>query len=147
MGDEVVLGDIAVVSRLALGTERLRLFLTTRRIIVAHVGKRGAGAIPGTSIFGKMSGALEDLFKSGRESVEKRKLERSLPEEILASDKGNFQIGYEEVVSVDVTSDIPALTTLVILTRDEKFEFFTAIKLRNVLELLEKPLGPKLAAG
>ncbi len=96
---EAVLGKIPVIARLALGAEHLSLSLTSSRIVVAHVGKRGAGAVATISFFGRLSEALEDLFKRGRESVRQRRTEALSPEGILAAGKDNFSIGYDEIRS------------------------------------------------
>ena len=58
---ENVLGEIRVVARLALGIEQLMLFVTEARILVAHVGKRGAGALATSALFGRLSGGFEDI--------------------------------------------------------------------------------------
>jgi hypothetical protein len=140
---EIVLGEIPVVARLALGSERLGLFVTTTRIIVAHVGKRGTGAVATTAFFGRLSGAIEDVFKGCRESLDKRKLAEPSPGQILAADKDNFHIDYGEVVNIDV-DQTPSLTGIVILTKREKLEFYTRMKFESAVELLDKATGPKV---
>src|SRR5947208_5652264 len=99
---EIIVGEIPVVARLALGVERLILFVTDARIIVAHVGKRGAGALATSAFFGRMSGGFEDVLKSGNETRGKHALQRLTPERILEANKDNFQIRYDEIVSVRV---------------------------------------------
>ncbi len=142
---EEVAGVIAAVAKLALGSERLNLYVTNRRIIVAHIGKRGAGAVAGMTFFGRLGGALEDLLKSGKESRGKRRLELSSPSDILAADKDNFAIAYEDIVQVDV-DEAPRLVGLTILSKDEKLEFVTRLGFETVLGLLSGRLGSKLAA-
>ncbi len=75
---------IPVVAQLALGIEELILFVTDARIVVAHVGKRGAGALATSALFGRLSGGFEDFVKSGVESRAKRALPSLTPEKILA---------------------------------------------------------------
>ena len=65
---ESILGEIPVVARLALGIEQLILFVTGSRIIVAHLGKRGAGQLVTSALFGRLSGGFEDGVRSGGES-------------------------------------------------------------------------------
>ncbi len=142
----VVLGEIPVVARLAFGSERLTLFVTEKGVVAAHLGKRGAGAMATTSFFGRLSGALEDLFKSGKESFQKRSLSQLSPGQILAVDKDNFYIADEEVVSVEV-SEISSTTIITVLTRQEKFEFRTRLGSERVVGLLGEAFGSKLVVS
>ncbi len=140
---EAVLGEIPVVTRLTLGSERLSLFVTSSRFLVAHVGKRGVGAAVSVNILGKLSAALEDLLKTSKESVGKRRMRSLGVREILAANKENFFISFDEVVSVTVSQGA-RLTGLTILTGRDKFEFSTRIGFDNVVELLRGNLGRKL---
>jgi len=142
---EEVTGVIPAVARLTLGSERLNLYVTNRRIIVAHIGKRGAGAVVGTTFLGRLSGAFEDLLKSGRESRSRGRLDSSKPMDILRADKDNFPLLFEEVVRVDVDEG-PGNVGISVLSRDEKFEFFTKMDIDGVLGLLSDGLGVKLRA-
>jgi hypothetical protein len=142
---EEVTGAIPAVARLALGSERLNLYVTNRRIIVAHIGKRGAGAVVGTNFLGRLSGAFEDLLKSGRESRSRRRLDSSKPVDILRADKDNFPLLFEEIVRLDVDEG-PSIVGLSFLSMDEKFEFFTRMDIDSVLGLLSERLGAKLKA-
>jgi len=143
-GLEVVLGEIPVVYLLEMGSERLILFPTNTRIIVARVGKRGAGAMAGAGLLGRLSGALEDLFKGGRESLSKRGLGSLSPEKILGSDRNNFSISYSEVVSVKILRT-PFTTSIMLLTHREKLEFSTRMSVDRVVTILGKNLGSRLA--
>jgi hypothetical protein len=137
------LGEVPVTARLSIGSERLRLFFTETRIIVAHLGKRGVASPALASFFGRLGGAVEDLFKSGRESVSKRGLGRGSPEEILAADRGNFSIDYADVVRADVSLFGP-LSSLDLVTKDDKLRFTTRASPAMFLELLRKALGAKV---
>jgi len=141
--EETVLAEVLVVTRLSIGLERLRLFLTDRRIIVAHVGKRGAGSLGMVSFFGRLSGAIEDIIKSGRESVGKRKLGKSTPDEILAMDKDNFFVNYTDVVDVSVDT-VLARPRLTVLTKDEKLQFTVQSAPEDLPELLHRVLAGKV---
>src|SRR6266566_304047 len=140
---ELVHGDFRVASRLSMGLEYLRLFVTDRRIIVAHIGKRGAGSQATVSLFGRLSAAVEDLFKSGRESVSKRKLRESIPDEVLSEDKDNFFVNYDDIVEVAFDQRF-VRPKLVVLTRDDKFQFIVPGGSQNLLELLQRVLERKL---
>jgi hypothetical protein len=140
---EQVLGEIPVVARLTVGSERLTLYFTTTRIIVAHLGKRGVGSPAMGNFFGWISGAVEDVFRGGKETVTKRGLKLATPEGILAANKDNFSIKYEEVVSVDVNLGEP-LPKFTILTIDEKLVFTTRARRQVLVDLLRKVLDLKV---
>jgi hypothetical protein len=140
---ERILGEIPVVTRLALGSERMSLFITDSRILVAHVGKRGVGAAVSVNLLGRLSGALEDLFKSGKESVGKRRMKSAGVREILEADRDNFSIKFDEIVNVTITQGA-RLTGLMILTGIDKFEFSTHLPIDTVARLFTSNLAPKL---
>ena len=141
---EVLVGELRVNTRLMLGSERLRLLFTDTRLIVDHAGKRGAGAVAGTSILGRLSGALEDLFKSGGESARRRGIRNMSPDQVLRSHRDNFAIKYSEVVGVTVAQTL-TVHGITILTRDDKFEFTTQARFNDVVELFTKTLSEKLS--
>lgn len=141
---EVVLGEIPAVVRLALGSERLKLFVSTTRIIVAHIGKSGAGAVATRTFFGWLSEGLESLFRSPRESSRKRRLGGLTPGEILAADKDNFSINYDEIVNVEITG-FPHMTVITMLTKEDKWEFRTGMNFDGVVGLLGRVLADKIA--
>jgi len=141
---EAVLADVPVTASLYLSSERLRMFFTQKRIILAHIGKRGVASPALASFFGRLSGALEDLFKSGKESVAKRGLKGASPDQILALDKDNFSINYDDVVTVEV-SGFGTLYRIVMVTKDEKLRFTTRAS-PEFLKLLTQYLGEKVKA-
>ncbi len=141
--DEFVMGDIQVLAGLKMGSERLRLFFTPTRILVAHIGKRGVGSQVMGSFFGWLSGAIEDIFRSGKESFTKRESKMSTPKDILASDRDNFSISYEEIITVDIDLALTA-ASFTILTRDDKFHFSVLGRREVLLDLLRKVLPRKL---
>jgi hypothetical protein len=140
---ETVLDEILVSARLSIGLERLRLIFTSERIIVAHMGKRGGGALALTSLVGFLASGLEDLVKSGRESAKKKKLKESGPQEVLESDKDNFVIRYAEVVSVKVVLRDGQILIL-LLTGKDKLEFYTGASVDRLKSVLDKVLRDKL---
>jgi len=141
---ELLVGELRVNTRLMLGSERLRLLFTNTRLIADHAGKRGAGAVAGTSILGRLSGALEDLFKSGGESARRRGIRNMSPDQVLRSHRDNFAIKYSEVVGVTVAQTL-TVHGITILTRDDKFEFTTQARFNDVVELFTKTLSEKLS--
>lgn len=140
---ETVVDEILVSAKLSIGLQRLRLIFTNERIIVAHVGKRGGGALALTSLVGFLAGGLEDLVKSGRESAKKKKMKQSSPQEILESDKDNFEISYKEIVSVKmILRDVQ--TMILLLTGKDKLEFYTGASADRLRAVLDKVLRDKL---
>src|SRR6266581_4094011 len=133
MGDsgEAVLARFPATARLSVGLEHLEIFFTSGRIIVAHHGKRGAATMAAT-LLGRLSGAFEDLVKSGKESVKRRKSDPVNPIDILAMDKDNFAIGYDEVISISL------------VTRDGKFLLSTTLALEKLVEILGRDLSDRL---
>ena len=140
---EALSGEFVVFTRLAFGTESLRLLFTDTRIIVDRMGKRGAGGIPGTAILGKLSSALEDIFKSGRESGSKRASRMMSPGQILASHKENFAIDYNEVVSVTV-EQTPTLPGIILVTTNQKYVLSSRARFDHIVSLFREKLGDKL---
>ena len=140
---ETLMAEIPAYARLALGSERLAIFLTNTRMIVASIGKRGAGALATTSFFGGLSGAFEDIFKVGRESAVRRRLETLNPEKILASDKDNFAVNLEDIVRVDV-EETAGPVSITILTSSEKLQLSTRLGFEQVGGLFRNVLGSKV---
>ncbi len=143
-GSEKINGFIPVVAQLAIGIEQLVLFVTEARIIVAHVGKRGAGALATSALLGRLGGGFEDVVKTGVESRAKRDLPTLTPQRILSANKDNFHMGYHEIVSVRLV-ETPFTNEMTLLTVDDKFDFRTSHPIDGIVELLSAPLGPKLS--
>ncbi len=134
---EALMGDFPASVRLALGSELLRLYLTSDRLIVAHIGKRGAGALATTSFFGRLSGAVEDLFRGSRESLKNRRMRVLTPQEILEADSDNFHINYDNIVKVEL-NETPALVSITVVTKEEKFQFNTSTPLDYLASLFNE---------
>ena len=132
-------------TQLKFGSERIRLLVTSSRIVVDHGGKRGPGAVAGTSILGQLSTGLESLFKSGGESRKKKKMEKLGPSQVLRAHKDNFAIGNGEVVNLTVEKALP-LNKITILTGDDKYEFLTQTLFDTVVALFSKTLEDKMTA-
>jgi hypothetical protein len=142
---ETISGMIPVSTKLSLGSERLRLYFTSSRIIVTHVGKRGAGAVTGTNLLGSISSALENLFKDGRESIAKRGREELSPRQLLLIHKDNFSIDYAEIIQARIEQST-YVNRITILTGGDKFDFTTSQGFRSAAELMQTHLGEKLTA-
>jgi hypothetical protein len=144
---EVIIGSIPVSIRLQSGSEFLQLFFTPRRLILARIGKRGAGELTGMTLLGKWGAAIEGLFKSPKEARKQKRVKRGFeemnPEDILRADKDNFGVAYADVVRVEL-DDTPGLVGMMILTKDDKYEFVTSKDFAFVSKLLREALGDKV---
>src|SRR5712692_3868226 len=146
MGDsaEIVIGEVPVIMRLNVGSERLSLLFTSSRMIVARVGKRGAGSTASLPLWAMLSGGIEGLLKWRKEKAKKKAATALTPERILAADKDNFPVPYEEIVSVELTTTDTGRTGMVILTRDDKFTFSTGLSFEKVSGLFREKVGARL---
>lgn len=142
---EFIAGEILVAAKLAIGTERLRLFLTSERIIIARLGKRGAGELAATSLLGRFSATFEELFRGSRKSLKMRRARELTPDEILGLNKDNFQILNGNVVSINVEGS-GNVVNITLLTRDDKLVFQTFEKLSTVLRTFSRTLSEKLVS-
>ena len=129
------------------GSQMLRIFFTETRLIMANVGKRGMGSMTGIFLFGRLGSGFEALVRGPREAQRKKKLEAGgselTPDEILSSDKSNFEIKYDEVVQVSLERT-PYSLEIMMLTRDEKYRFTTKEDSAKVLRLFKEPLSAKV---
>lgn len=137
---EDIVGEIPVTMRLSVGSERLSLFLTNSRIIVARVGKRAVGSQASFPLFAVLSAPFESLFKWRRESSKKKAAASLSPEGILAADKENFPIPYDQVVSLEVEKTIYT-TKILLLTTQDKMSFTTPLAFEKVIGLLRGRVG------
>ena len=147
MGDssEVVIGEVPVIMRLNVGSERLSLLFTSSRMIVARVGKRGAGSMVSLPLWAMLTGGIEGLFKSRKEKAKEKAATVLTPERVLAADKDNFPVPYEHIVSVELTTTDTGRTGIMILTRDDKFSFSTGLTSEKVLSIFRETLGTRLS--
>lgn len=139
-----MIGEVPVVMRLNVGSERLSLVFTSSRMIVARVGKRGAGSTASLPLWAVLSGGIEGLFKWRKEKAKQKAAAVLTPELILASDKDNFPVPYDHIVSVELTTTETGRTTMVILTRDDKFTFSTGLSFEKVSGLFREKVGGRL---
>ena len=140
---EVVNGVIPANARLGIGFEQLHLVITDRRIIVAHGAKKGAGGLASVLVLGSHSGAFGEPNKPGISLTERSTLEGVKPENVLASNRDNFEIDYAELVSVEV-DDGPSATSIALVTGSDKFQFFTRMEATEVSGLLAQHLGTRI---
>lgn len=140
---EELLGELWVSTNLRFGSERIRLLLTSTRIIVDHAAKKGPGAVAGRGLLGDLSAGLESLLKSGRNSVARRHVDQLSPSQVLRAHKDNFAISNREVVNVLVEQALPS-NKVTILTGDDKFEFVTSTLSDKVATLFLKSFEDRL---
>ncbi len=139
---EQILGEVLVSAQLSMGYERLRLYFTDRRIIASHLIKVGAGSVAPTFMFGSIGNALGSLL--GRNKGRAKKTAQGLvPEEIIAMHKSNFSIFLDEIVSVDLTRGTYR-NSIAILSKDDKYEFTSAVRFDKIRLLFENSLGGKV---
>ena len=126
-----------------MGFERLTLFFTDRRIIVSRRGKAGASSVPATFMFGSIGSALGGLFGRGKHAPSEQGSLYPSPARILSSHRDNFFIPFENIVHVDLTKT-SVNSSIMILSRDDKFDFTCRSKYDLIRTLLESSLGAKL---
>jgi hypothetical protein len=141
---ENVIGEVPIVMKLNVGSERLDLVFTTHRIIVARVGKRGAGSVASLPLWAALSGGIDGLFRRRKESSKEKAAAILSPARILAADKDNFPISYEEIVSVELSRTETGRTEMIILTRNDKYSFTSPTTLDKVSELFRDKVGTRL---
>jgi hypothetical protein len=147
---ETIVGAIQVSARLQSGSELLTLVFTQKRLILAHIGKRSLGELPGLSALGRWGAGAEGILRSPGESRRKELVKRGAagmsPDEIMNADKDNFDIPYTDVVRVELDNGI-GLVEIMMLTKDDKFHFETSRDFDNVSKLLRDALGDKVEAS
>jgi hypothetical protein len=141
---EIVIGEVPVIMRLNVGSERLSLIFTSSRMIVARVGKRGAGSTASLPLWAMLSGGIEGLFKWRKEKAKKKAAATLTAERILAADRDNFPIAYDHIVSVELTITETGRTNMMILTRDDKLTFSTGLSFEKVSGLFREKVGGRL---
>ena len=144
--EEAVIGEIPVLAKLGIGAERLHLYLTGGRLIVAHGGKQGLGALATMPLLGKLGAGLEGLVKGKRESSKRRGIEKLTPERILAADKDNFYFNYRDIVRIEL-EELLRSVRIIVLTKDDKLELFTFTDLDSAADLFRERLGEKVVVG
>jgi hypothetical protein len=140
---ESILGEIPVSVKRGVGFEKLRLYITGKRIIVAHESKKGLGALALTPLLGRYSGSSEDSARDRSMRGGKGRVEALSPGNVLVARKDNFALSYEELVSVELNQSSQA-TNMTILTNQEKFQFSTNMEISEVVGLLAPKLGTRL---
>jgi len=144
-GQEILLGVVPVSTKLSIGLELLKLYITNTRVIVVHVGKRGVGAMATASTLGGIGSALEDMFKGGKESISKRHLGQLSPGQLLSMDKDNFPLIFDEVVRIELVRSLRG-TLITLLTKDDKFQFSASMAFETVSSLFRRAVGDKVQA-
>jgi hypothetical protein len=94
-------------------------------------------------ILGSHSGVFIDPDKPKGSVGESGKFGAVNLQKILASNRDNFEVGYEDVVTVEI-DETRESTIITLVTGADKFQFFTAISVQEVSSLLARYLGLKL---
>jgi len=98
----------------------------------------------GMSVFGKLSGAIEDLVKGGKETIERRERDLSNSQAILSADKDNFLLSIDDIVKVELDSSrVPV--HFVLVTKREKFQLVTPMSAESLESLLRQVLKEKVS--
>ena len=142
---EHVAGVISANARLGFGFEQLLLVVTDRRIVVVHKGKKGAVGLASILVLGSHGGSFLDPDKPGSPLQGKLSFDKVDVDKVLASNKNNFDVGYDEMISVEVDGG-PSATRITIVTGNDKFQFFTGLEAEEVVKLLAGRLGDRLSA-
>jgi len=116
------MGDIQVLAGLKMGSERLRLFFTADQNFGRSYWEERCWLPSDGLLLWLAERCHRGPFQSGKESFTKRESKMSTPKDILASDRDNFSISYEEIIRVDIDLALTA-ASFTILTRDDKFHF------------------------
>ncbi len=132
-------------TRLSIGSELLKLYVTNTRIIVVHIGKRGVGGMATASTLGGIGAALEDIFKGRKESISRRHREQLSPSQLLSLDKANFPLSFDDVVRIELDRSFRG-TWITVLTKDDKFQFSAATAPETLLSLFRRAVGDKVQA-
>lgn len=141
---EIVLGEVPVIMKLSVGSERLALVFTSNRMIVARVGKRGAGSVASLPLWAVLSGGIEALFKRRKESGKEKAVAVLSPGRILAADKDNFPVGYNDIVTVELSRTETGRTEMMVLTGNDKYSFSTGMTLDRVADFFRDRIGTRL---
>lgn len=139
---ESVTGVIPVNARLGMGFEELQLVVTSRRIVVVHKAKKGAGGLMSTLILGGHTKAFDDPDRPKTDVGDKR-FEHVDVEKVLASNKNNFDLGYSEIITVEIDEG-PNSTSIMIVTGEDKFQFYSSLEVKEVNNLLTGGLESKI---
>lgn len=139
--DEKVLGGLEVETQLRFGSEHLFLLFTQRRMLFAHLAKMGKSSAVLSNLLGKFSRGLSiSPGKGNRLSG----LASIRPETILARDRDNFGVDYNNVVGLTIEPSGPDRSRIVLVTRDMKIELAASlVAVEGLRELISSLLGEK----
>jgi len=143
---EHAVGIISANVRLGFGFEQLILVVSNRRIVVVHKGKKGAVGLASILVLGSHGGSFLDPDKPSTplQGALNTELEKVNIDKVLASNKNNFDVRYDEMITVELERRTNA-TGITVVTDLDKFEFFTGMDAQEVANLLRPNLGEKLS--
>lgn len=140
---EQVAGVISANVRLGFGYEQLLLVITDKRIVVVHKGKKGAIGLAGILVLGSHGGSFLDPDKPGSPIQGKIGVNKVDVEKVLASNKNNFAVRYDEMVAVEIVPGKDS-TSVMMVTGNDKFQFYTGLEAEELVKLLSRYLGERL---
>ncbi len=94
-------------------------------------------------MFGSIGNALGSLFSRKKGPRTQSKSGYPSPGRILAADKSNFSIFFEEIVSVDLIKGTYK-NSIGLLSKTDKYEFTSTARFDLVCRLFEDGLGDKV---
>ena len=129
------------MTQLNLGSEHLFLLFTDSRLIMVHGAKIGRSRILFSNILGRLSAGVEKGTAKGDQLARLAGLD---PELILESNKNNFAITYDKIVSLTVKPESHRGAGLTLLTNDMKAELLASLTaVQGTREVIESVLGSK----
>ncbi len=131
MPEELVGAFPAIVTRGWKGDLHCHLVFTNERLIVSVKGLL-AQAASSMGVFGTVGGAAAYAMSSSEESEKRSDLKRLSPDEILRSNKKNYDVPYSKVSRVQVGKKL-GTSRLYIHTDEDVHKFkFQGVKLEQV---------------
>ena len=139
--EENVLGGFEANARLDFGSERLLVFLTQRRLIMAHKAKLGRVRLTLSSLLGRMAEGVESIGKGGQDLA---KMTGVQPGTILRMNRENFAIDYDDIVSFNAEPGDQNVSTIILVGKDRKVEMsVSSIALNGLWDLIQELFGEK----
>lgn len=134
----------AILTRGWKGDLQCHLVFTNERVIVSVKGLF-AQAASSMGVFGAVGGAAAYAMSSSEQSKKQSELKRLSPEEILRSNKKNYNVPYSRVAKVEIGKKL-GTSRLYIHISEEVYKFkFQGIKLEQVESSIRSLLPSNVA--
>ncbi len=132
MPEEVTGHYGAIMTRGLRGDLRCRLVFTNERLIVSVKGLLAQVAAGSGGLFGAVGGAVGGAIAASEDSKNRSEISQLSPEEILKSNKKNFDVLYSKILKVQLGKKL-GTSRLYVNTSDETYKFkFQGVKLEQV---------------